>query len=66
VGFYTYPNPYKPGKDPRLCGANGPCGIWFKNLHVLKNGINDIIIRVFDMNVNPVFDIRKKIGVIHF
>ena len=33
---------------------------------MLKNGINDIVIRVFDMNVNPVFDSRKKGVVIHF
>jgi hypothetical protein len=66
VGFYTFPNPYRPGKDPRHCGATGPCGIWFKNLHALKKGINDVVIRIFDMNANPIFDSRKKGIVIHF
>jgi hypothetical protein len=66
VGFYTFPNPYKPGKDPRHCSATGSCGIWFKNLHVLKSGINDVVIRIFDMNANPVFDSRKKNVTIHF
>ncbi len=66
TGFYTYPNPYKPGKDLRHCNANGPCGIWFKNLHVLKRGINDVKIRIFDMNSNPVFDSKKKNILIHF
>lgn len=66
TGFYTFPNPYKPGKDPRHCNANGPCGIWFKNLHVLKRGINDVVIKIFDINSNPVFDSRKKGISIHF
>lgn len=66
TGFYTYPNPYKPGKDFRHCNANGPCGIWFKNLHVLRRGINDVKIRIFDMNSNPVFDSQKKDIFIHF
>jgi hypothetical protein len=66
TGFYTYPNPYKPGKDPRHCEINGPCGIWFKNLHSLRRGVNDIAIKIYDMNANVIFDTKKKNGLIHF
>lgn len=66
TGFYTFPNPYKPGKDPRHCSANGPCGIWFKNLHSIRRGVNDIAIRIYDMNANVLFDTKKKNGLIHF
>lgn len=66
TGFYTFPNPYKPGKDPRHCSANGPCGIWFKNLHSLRRGVNDIAIKIYDMNANVIVDTKKKIGLIHF
>jgi len=59
VGFYTYPNPYKPGKDPRHCRNAGPCGIWFKNLHNLKPVSTDLIIRIYNTNSHPVFDTRK-------
>lgn len=59
VGFYTYPNPYKPGKDPRHCRNAGPCGIWFKNLHNLKPVSTDLIIKIYNTNSHPVFDTRK-------
>jgi len=66
VGFYTFPNPYKPGIDRRHCSAGGPCGIWFKNLHSLKRGINDVSVRVYDMNANIIYDSKKKGVLIHF
>lgn len=66
IGFYTYPNPYKPGKNKLHCEQNGPCGIWFKNLHVLKRGINDVKIKVFSMNAHPVYDSQKDGVSIHF
>jgi hypothetical protein len=53
--FYTYPNPYKPGSNPRHCSANGPCGIIFKNLHVLKKGLNEVSVKIFNMNAFPVY-----------
>ncbi len=55
AGFYTYPNPYKPGIDPRHCSANGPCGIWFKNLHTLKRGINEVCVTIFSMDAHPLY-----------
>lgn len=68
TGFYTYPNPYKPGSDPRHCrnAATDPCGIWFTNLHLLKKGITDVIIKVFGMNANPVFSTQTAGINIHF
>jgi hypothetical protein len=66
IGFYTYPNPYKPGKNHKHCSAKGPCGIWFKNLHELKRGIADVKIRIFSMNAHPVFDSEKAGETIHF
>lgn len=59
VGFYTYPNPYKPGTDKRHCGNEGPCGIWFKNLHALGNDIDEVAITVFSMSAHPVYSSRK-------
>lgn len=58
VGFYTYPNPYKPGSDPRHCGSGGPCGIWFKNLHTLGVDVYAVAIVVYNVNAHPVFDTR--------
>ena len=58
-GFYTYPNPYKPGSDPRHCSANGPCGIWFKNLHILKRGISEVSIKIFTMNAFPIYNTQS-------
>jgi hypothetical protein len=66
TGFYTFPNPYKPGKDPRHCDDHGPCGIWFKNLHVLKNGVKDLIVKIYSMNTHPVYNSQKAGVVIHF
>jgi hypothetical protein len=66
TGFYTYPNPYKPGKDPRHCSDHGPCGIWFKNLHVLKKDVNDLIIKIYSMNTNQVYNSQKAGVAIHF
>lgn len=62
TGFYTYPNPYKPGKDPRHCRDNGPCGIWFKNLHSLEKGAIDFRVCIYSIKGWPVFD-SKKAGV---
>ncbi len=69
VEFYTYPNPFR-SSDRRhfskdCCGGNPdrygrcrevPCGIVFKNLHALRKGINDIRVRIFNMNTHLVFD----------
>jgi len=66
IGFYTFPNPYKPGKNQKHCNEKGPCGIWFKNLHELKRGITDVKIRIFSMNAHPVFDSEKAGEIIHF
>jgi hypothetical protein len=63
VRFYTYPNPFKPGADPRHRSLGG---VWFKNLHALKEGMTDAIIRVYSMNTHPVFDSRKAGKAIHF
>jgi hypothetical protein len=59
AGFYTYPNPYKPGVDPRHCSNGGPCGIWFKNLHTLKSGVNEVSIRIFTMSTHEIYCTRK-------
>jgi hypothetical protein len=56
VGFYTYPNPFKPGSDLRHRRAGG---IFFKNLHALKSGIDEVRLRVFTMDTHPVFDSRE-------
>jgi hypothetical protein len=66
TGFYTYPNPYKPGTNPRHCIDNGPCGIWFKNLHILKEGVKDVEITIYSMNTHPVFNSKKAGRTIHF
>ncbi|MBN1576757.1 MAG: hypothetical protein JW913_09410 [Chitinispirillaceae bacterium] len=58
IGFYTFPNPYKPGIDPRHCGRSGPCGIWFKNLHAFAADISEVSISIFSMTAHPVFDSR--------
>jgi hypothetical protein len=59
TGFYTYPNPYKPGKDPRHCRDNGPCGIWFKNLHTLTVGMTGFRVRIFTIKSFPVYDTKN-------
>jgi hypothetical protein len=61
-GFYTFPNPYKPGKDKRHCSnpATDPCGILFTNLHTLQKGINSVDISILDMNGYPVFSTKSK------
>ncbi|HAJ79985.1 MAG TPA: hypothetical protein DCO75_09465 [Fibrobacteres bacterium] len=58
AGFYTYPNPYKPGVDLRHCGSNGPCGIWFKNLHTLKAGVNEVSVKIFSITSHPLYSTR--------
>lgn len=62
--FYTYPNPYKPGSNPRHCTnpATDPCGIYFKNLNSLKPGITKVRIKVFTMNTHPVFATQDPIS----
>jgi hypothetical protein len=59
TGFYTYPNPYKPGSDPRHCRNNGPCGIWFKNMHTLTTGMLDFRVRIFTVKSFPVYDTKN-------
>ncbi|MDG5815643.1 Ig-like domain-containing protein [Chitinispirillales bacterium ANBcel5] len=59
TGFYTYPNPYRPSKDPRHCIENGPCGIWFKNLHLIDPEKNDLRIKIFTIKAIPVFDTQR-------
>jgi hypothetical protein len=68
VGFYTFPNPYKPGIDPRHCGnpSKDPCGIWFTNLHTLKQGTNDLVVKILGMNGNPVYNSQTAGSAIHF
>jgi len=66
LGFYTFPNPYKPGSDRRHCADNGPCGIWFKNLHTLAAEIDEVHITVFSMTAHPLFDTRRRGGPIRF
>jgi hypothetical protein len=68
VGFYTFPNPYKPGPDPRHCSnpATDPCGIWFTNLHSLRAGITDVVVKVLGSNGNPVFNSQEAGIAIHF
>ncbi len=55
TGFYTYPNPYRPSLDERHCGNGGPCGIVFKNLHVIKGSRQQVKIRIFNMKMVPVY-----------
>jgi hypothetical protein len=59
AGFYTFPNPYKPGSDPRHCSAGGPCGIWFKNLHTLKRGISEVSVKIFSMDTHPLYSTKN-------
>jgi len=68
TGFYTFPNPYKPGIDPRHCSnaATDPCGIWFTNLHSLRKDLNEVIIKIFAMQANPVFNTKSAGILIHF
>lgn len=69
VEFYTYPNPFRSSNSRHFskecCGGTlsrygrcreVPCGIVFKNLHALRKGINDIRVRIFNMNTHLVFD----------
>jgi hypothetical protein len=58
-GFYTYPNPYKPGEDPRHCRNSGPCGIWFKNMHTLTTDMTDFRVRIFTIKSFPVYDTKN-------
>ncbi len=69
VEFYTFPNPFR-SSDRRhfsqeCCRGTArdlgrcreiPCGVVFKNLHGLRKGINDIRVRIFNMNAHLVFD----------
>ncbi|MBN1128913.1 MAG: hypothetical protein JXA71_08005 [Chitinispirillaceae bacterium] len=59
TGFYTYPNPYKPGADPRHCRNNGPCGIWFKNLHTLTRNMLEFRICIYSIKSLPIYDTKK-------
>ncbi len=54
-GFYTYPNPFKPGSNSRHRALGG---IWFKNLHAIKKrgSVNTVKIIVYNMNTHPLFE----------
>ena len=60
-GFYSYPNPFKPGSDSRHRALGG---IWFKNLHAIKKRgkVTAVRIKVFNINTHPVF----QSPVVHF
>jgi hypothetical protein len=63
VGFYTFPVPYKPSLDKRHCSGdfpNAPCGIWFKNLHVLDKSRKNTEVRIAitTLATDVVFDSR--------
>jgi len=66
AGFYTYPNPYKPGSDPRHCAAGGPCGVWFKNLHTLKRGVHEVAVTIFSMDAHPLYSTKTAAVSIRF
>ncbi len=55
AGFYTFPNPFKPGSNRRHREMGG---IWFKNLHAIKKlgAMNVVKIKVFNINTHPVFE----------
>ncbi|MFP4680290.1 MAG: hypothetical protein ACLFQB_07430 [Chitinispirillaceae bacterium] len=55
TGFYTYPNPYRPAKDRRHCRDGGPCGVVFKNLHVISGGAEEVKVHIFNLKSVPVF-----------
>ena len=63
ASFYTYPNPFKPGSNRRHKDLGG---IWFKNLHVLRTGLSDVLVKVYDINTHPVFDSHQAGYEIHF
>lgn len=54
-GFYTYPNPFKPGSDSRHQALGG---VWFKNFHAIKKRgkVTAVKIKVFNINTHPVFE----------
>ncbi|KMQ51164.1 hypothetical protein CHISP_1870 [Chitinispirillum alkaliphilum] len=62
TGFYTYPNPFRPNKDPRHCPEPALCGIWFKNLHLLDPDALELRIRIFNIKAVEVYD-TKSAGV---
>ncbi|MBD3393526.1 MAG: hypothetical protein GF418_15435 [Chitinivibrionales bacterium] len=55
TGFYTYPNPFKPGSNSRHKALGG---IWFKNLHNLGSETR-VKLKVFSITSHPVFDSDK-------
>lgn len=54
-GFYTYPNPFKPGSKSKHRALGG---IWFKNFHAMKKRgkVTAVKIKVFNINTHPVFE----------
>ena len=68
IGFYTFPNPYKPGLDPRHCSnpATDPCGIWFTNLHSLRKGVTDVVVKILGTSGNPIYNSQQAGVSIHF
>lgn len=55
-GFYTFPNPYKPGSNKRHEQFGG---IMFKNLHAItatRGNVTHVQIKVFNINTHPVFE----------
>jgi hypothetical protein len=56
VGFYVFPNPFKPGSDLRHRSLGG---IWFKNLHSLaavRGAVTDVRVRIFTITTNLVYE----------
>lgn len=62
TGFYTFPNPFRPSRNPRHCPSPAECGIWFKNLHTIDPDVVELRIRIFTMKALPVYD-TKAAGV---
>ncbi len=55
-GFYTFPNPYKPGSNQQHAAFDG---IMFKNIHAItatQQNVTRVRIKIFNMNTHPVFE----------
>ncbi|MBN1982756.1 MAG: Ig-like domain-containing protein [Chitinivibrionales bacterium] len=56
AGFYTFPNPYKPGSDYQHRSLGG---IWFKNLHSIagrRGAVTDVRVRVYTITTQLVYE----------
>ncbi len=57
VSFYTYPNPYKPGENPRHRTFGGIC---FKNFHSLtSSAVTRMRVVIYSIKGFAVYDSRK-------